>query len=66
MHCAAKGVLPGRNSLQATGLLAKPPKGLILERNGGSAIRPTSLSTSDVKKNFTADQMTMSWTQFLL
>jgi hypothetical protein len=37
-------------SFQDTGLLAKPPKGPILERNGGSAIRPTSLSTSDVKK----------------
>jgi hypothetical protein len=38
----------------------------ILERNGGSAIRPTSLSTSDVKKNFTAYVMTMSWMQLLL
>jgi len=45
-RCAAKAVLPGRISLQDTGLRAKPPKGYILRRNGGSAMRPTSLSTS--------------------
>jgi len=37
-----------------------------LERNRGSAIGPTSLSTSDVKKNFTAYVVTMSWMQLLL
>ena len=63
---APKEVLLGRNSLQDTGLLANPPRGPILERNGGSVIRPTSLSTSDVKKNFTAYVVTMSWMQLLL
>jgi hypothetical protein len=41
-------------------------KGPILERNGGSAIGPTSLSAPDVKKILTAYDMTMSWMQLLL
>jgi hypothetical protein len=53
-------VFLGRDSLQDSGLLAKPLKGPILERNGGSAIRPTYLSLSDVKKNFKAYVVTMS------
>ena len=65
-HCAAKAVLPGRNSLQDTELLAKPPEGPILERNGGSAIGPTSLSAPDVKKILTAYVMKISWMQLLL
>jgi hypothetical protein len=53
------------NSLQDTELLAKPPKGPILERNGGSAIGPASLSATDVRKILTAYDMTMSWMQLL-
>ena len=41
-------------------------KGPILERNGGSAIGPTSLSAPDVKKILTAYDMTMLWMQLLL